>query len=71
MDVGAAPGEARGAVDDQLVAGESDAHQVGLGGRLAATHAAALGIRGYEVDPSGAGSGSGASTPPSASLASG
>jgi hypothetical protein len=42
VDVGAAPRKARGAVDDHLAAGERDADQVGLGGRLTASHAAAL-----------------------------
>jgi hypothetical protein len=43
MDVRAAPGKARGAVDDHLVAGKRDADQVGLGSRLTAADAAALG----------------------------
>jgi hypothetical protein len=44
VDVRAAAGKARGTVDDHLVAGERDADQVGLGSRLAAPDAAALGV---------------------------
>jgi hypothetical protein len=44
VDVGAAARQARGAVDDHLVAVERDADQVGLGSRLAASDAAALGV---------------------------
>jgi hypothetical protein len=44
MDIRAAPWKARGAVDDHLVAGERDADQLGLGGRLPASDAAALGV---------------------------
>ena len=62
MDVCAAPGKARGAVDDHLATGERDADQVGLRGRLTASHAAALWVCCYEADPSEAGSGSSSAT---------
>jgi hypothetical protein len=78
VDVCAAPGKARGAVDDHLAAGERDADQISLWGRLTTSHTAALWIGAYEVDPSGAGSstctsavGSSTSMPPSGSDASG
>jgi hypothetical protein len=44
MDICAAAGKARGAVDDHLVAGERDANQLRLGSRLSAADAAALGV---------------------------
>jgi hypothetical protein len=66
VDVCAAAREARGAVDDHLAAVERDADQLGLGGRLTASHAAALWGRRYEVDPSEAGSAVGSSTRPMA-----
>jgi hypothetical protein len=42
VDICAAPGKARGAIGDHVVAGERDTDQIGLRSRLPASYAPAL-----------------------------